>query len=216
MITDPRGEPLLPDQPPFSARRRSIATRGWFIINPPGVFSARHPGCINRNESFSFGHRVAACPDVPQEKQTTSLQSRRAGCCRSNSVGAGGLITGGGRLCVSVTSRCNSFSTVGTSGVRAGDSTGVEVNPPVESCPIYVRLLPPPLCFTVPVGISDNICQIGLIRTAGSAWLSQTQQRSTTSLIGVSGGTLSMSGYESIPYQAQAGRLSHVPKGLNS
>ena len=143
MTTDPRGEPLLPDQPQFSARRRSIATRGGIIIDPPGVFSARNPGCINGNESFKFGHRVAACPGFLQEKQTTSLQSRRAGRCRcdgrcrwhcsernerircSNSVGAGGLITGGERLCVSVTSRCNSFSTVGTSGVRAGDPTGV-------------------------------------------------------------------------------------------
>ena len=49
--TDPRGEPLLPDQSPFSARLRFIATRGGIIINPPGVFSARHPGCINGNDS---------------------------------------------------------------------------------------------------------------------------------------------------------------------
>ena len=75
VTTDPRGEPLLPDQPPFSARRRSIATRGGIIINPPGVFSARHPGCINGNESFKFGHCVAASPDFPQEKHTMSLQS---------------------------------------------------------------------------------------------------------------------------------------------
>ena len=53
MTTDPRGEPLLPDQTPFSARRRSIATCGGIIINPPDVFSARHPGCINGNESHS-------------------------------------------------------------------------------------------------------------------------------------------------------------------
>ena len=144
-------EPLLPDQPPFSARRRFIATRGGITINPPGVFSARHPSCINGNESFKFGHRVATCPDFPQEKQTTSLQSRQAGrcrcdgCCRwrcserneriicSNSVGAGGLITGGGWLCFSVTSRCNSFYRAGTSGVRAGDYTGVRSRRSISS-----------------------------------------------------------------------------------
>ena len=67
-----------------------------------------------------------------------SLQSRRAGRCRcggrcrwrcptrnerficSNSVGAGGFTTEGGRLCVSVTSRCDNFS---TAGVGARDST---------------------------------------------------------------------------------------------
>ena len=49
MIPDPRGSPPPPlsDQSPFSARRRSIVTRGGIIIKPPGVFSIRHPGCRN-------------------------------------------------------------------------------------------------------------------------------------------------------------------------
>ena len=163
VATDPRGEPLLPDQPPFSAHRRSIATQGGIVIHPPSVFSARHPGCINVNESFKFGHRVAAWPDFPHEKHTTSLQSSLAGRWRcggrchwrcptryeriicSNSVSAGGLTTGGGRLCVSVSSRCNNFSTLASGPEIPRLLVTDEVNPPVDSCPISVRWLPPPL-----------------------------------------------------------------------
>ena len=38
VIPDPRGSPPPPDQSSFSARRRSIATRGRIIINPPASF----------------------------------------------------------------------------------------------------------------------------------------------------------------------------------
>ena len=137
MITDPRGGPALPDQLPFSARRRSVVTCGGIIENPPDVFSVRQPGCRNANASFKSGQRVAVWSDFPQEKHTTSVQSRRFGHCRgggrcrwrcpsrkersicSNVVGTGGPIIAGGRLCVSLTSFCISFSTSDTSGFGA-------------------------------------------------------------------------------------------------
>ena len=82
ITTDPGGEPLPPDQSPFSVRRRSVATRGEIITKPPGVDSARHPGNMNGNDSSRAGQRVAAWPDFPHEKQTTPFQSRLMGRCR--------------------------------------------------------------------------------------------------------------------------------------
>ena len=130
MITDPGGGPALPDQPPFSTRRWSVVTRSGIIANPAHVFSAPHPGYKNGIiASFKFGQRVAVCPDFPQEKHITSVQSRRFGRCHgggrcrwrcpsrkvrgicSSVVGAGGPIHAGGRPCVSRTSFCSSFST---------------------------------------------------------------------------------------------------------
>ena len=81
MIPDPRGRPSHSDQSPFSARRRSIVTRGGIIMKPPGVFSFCHPGCRNGNESLKSGQRVAAWPILPQEKHITSDQSLRNGRC---------------------------------------------------------------------------------------------------------------------------------------
>ena len=56
-----------PPPPPGSAavfgRRRFVVTRGGIIINPPGVFSVRHPGCRNGNDSSKLGQH---------EKHTTS------------------------------------------------------------------------------------------------------------------------------------------------
>ena len=52
-----------------------------------------------------------------RRRRRCSARNGRIDC--SNSVGAGGFTTGSGRLCVSVTSRCNNFSTAGTSGVGA-------------------------------------------------------------------------------------------------
>ena len=152
MIADPGGGPSLPDQPPCSARRRSVVTRGGIIANPSDVFSARQPGCMNGNASFKFEQRVTVCPDFPQEKHTTSVQSRRLGRCRgggrcrwrcpswkvcsicSSVVGAGGPITVCGRPCVSRTSFCSSFSTSGTSGFG---TTGA--SPLTDSVLISVR-----------------------------------------------------------------------------
>ena len=62
-------------------------------------------------------------PTCPLHDCRRSTRNGRIDC--SNSIGAGGLTTGSGRLCVPVTSRCNNFSTAGTSGIGAGDSTVV-------------------------------------------------------------------------------------------
>ena len=93
-------------------------------------------------DSSRARQRVSTWPDFPHEKQTTPFQSCRMmgrcgvgglmGCCPerydrnnfSNPTGSGGLTTGGGRLCVSATRRCNNFSTAGTSGTGAGTGTG--------------------------------------------------------------------------------------------
>ena len=82
VYTDPRGGPALPDQPSFSARRRSVIACGGIIVIPPDVFSVRHPGCRNGNAQLKSGQRVTVCPNLPHEKQTTSVQFRR--CCRSH------------------------------------------------------------------------------------------------------------------------------------
>ena len=139
--TDPRGGPALPDRPSFSARRRSVIPRGGIIVNPPDVFSVllRSPSW-NGNASFKSGQRVAVWPDFPQEKQTTSVQSRRACRCRggcrchchcpsskernicSSVVGTGGFTTAGGRFGGSLTSCCNSLTMSDISGFGAGRS----------------------------------------------------------------------------------------------
>ena len=180
MITDLRGWPALPDQAPFSARRRSVVPRGGIIANPPDVFSVRHPRCMNGNASSKFGQRIAVWLDFPQEKHTTSVQSRRVGRSR------------GGSRCrwrCPPRKECNiCSSTVGTGGLtmRVADS----VSPSPAAVAVFLHY--------VAVCIADGICRIRRIRiwllirrTAGSAWLSQTLHRSTTSLIGVSGDTLS-------------------------
>ena len=47
IITDPGGEPLPPDQSPFSVRRRFAASLGEIIARPPSVDYALHPGNID-------------------------------------------------------------------------------------------------------------------------------------------------------------------------
>ena len=140
MIPDPRGRPSLSDQSPFSARRRSIVTRGRIIMKPPSVFSFCHPGCRNGNESLMSGQRVAAWPILPQEKHITSDQSLRSGRCLreghcregchcrwrcpsrkehnicSSVVGTGGFTAAGGRFSASLPSCCNSFDMSDISG----------------------------------------------------------------------------------------------------
>ena len=59
IITDPRDEPLLPDQSSFSARRRSVAILGDTIRNPVWVFSAFQPGNINGKVTSNVGQRIA-------------------------------------------------------------------------------------------------------------------------------------------------------------
>ena len=134
MYTDPRGGPALPDQPSFSARRRSVIACGGIIVTPPDVFSVRHPGCKNGNAPLKLGQRVTVCPNFPHEKQTTSVQSRR--CCRSRGgcrcrchcssnndrnicssvFGTGGFTTAGARFGGSLNSCCNRPIISGISG----------------------------------------------------------------------------------------------------
>ena len=88
VITDPDGEPSLPDQSPFCAWRGSAAARGEIIAYPPATFSANHPGSMNGKESSKVCQRLALWPGLPQEKHTTVFQSRRMGPGRDCRTGA--------------------------------------------------------------------------------------------------------------------------------
>ena len=79
VITDAGDEPSLPDQSPFSTRRRSAAARGEIIAKPPTTFSADHPCSMNGKESSKVGQRLVLWPGLPQEKHTTVFQSHRMG-----------------------------------------------------------------------------------------------------------------------------------------
>ena len=59
VLTDPRGEPLPPDQSSFSARRRSVAIFGDIIRKPVCIFSAFQPGNINGKVTSKVGQRFA-------------------------------------------------------------------------------------------------------------------------------------------------------------
>ena len=67
MTTDPRGEPLLPDQSPFSARRLSIATRGGIIIQMDGKPPPPPPSFL--------------CPPSWLHKRKRLIQIRAPCCC---------------------------------------------------------------------------------------------------------------------------------------
>ena len=72
-------------------------------------------------------HWIVCCqdlssPEVDGEDEISSCPSRKERNICSSVVGAGGPITASGRLCVSLTSFCSSFSTSGTSGFGAGCS----------------------------------------------------------------------------------------------
>ena len=141
LITDPRGEPLPPDQSSFSARRRSIAIFGDIIKYPFSVFSNFHPGRMKGKVTSSFGQWLALCPVIPHEKHFTSAQLRRScrnlgpspgDCCpvkyvctnASKPVGSTRVGGAGSIFTVSDINSWVSFSNGVTSGVLIGGGGG--------------------------------------------------------------------------------------------